>query len=262
MHPPDTLPPPPTDKPVLVKVQNLCKRYTPKGDWVLQDISFEVKEGETLAIIGPSGCGKSTLLKIMAGLEDATSGHAELLDPNFTLVFQYSALFDSLTVFENVGFALLEAPDYRYKKQKFKKLPLPEIKKRVAEKLKLLGLEGTEEQYPDELSGGMQKRVSFARAIMSDPKIIFYDEPTSGLDPLASEALEDYMVRLSKQLKVASVVVTHTFSTIFRTAHRVLLLHEGRVHWLGTPAELLTSKDPVVKRFADAGLMLENPAAG
>lgn len=242
----------------LIQVKDLKKRYSDSGPWVLNNISFDVYENEVLAIIGTSGCGKSTLLKCIAGLESPTEGQVILNDPNYTLVFQYSALFDSLSVFENVAFALLEPPDDA---SDFKRLPKAEIARQVEEKLKMVGLEGIEEKRPNELSGGMQKRVSFARAIMSNPRIILYDEPTSGLDPVAANTLEDYMNVLSRELKAASVVVTHTLSTICRTAHRVILLNEGVIHWSGTPQELLQTDDPIASRFAKAALDTTSAAA-
>jgi phospholipid/cholesterol/gamma-HCH transport system ATP-binding protein len=235
----------------LIEVRGLKKRYSPDGPWVLKGIDLTVYANEVVAIIGTSGCGKSTLLRVIAGLETPTEGDVTLHDPNFTLVFQYSALFDFLTVAENVGFALSEPPDTEAGRH-FKKQTPQHIASQVREKLKLVGLEGVEDRYPNELSGGMQKRVSFARAIMSSPRIILYDEPTSGLDPVASNTLEDYMNLLSRELKAASVVVTHTLSTICRTAQRVLLLHEGQLHWQGTPQELLTTTDPIASRFAKA----------
>jgi phospholipid/cholesterol/gamma-HCH transport system ATP-binding protein len=247
-----------TNQQPLIQVKNLKKKYAEDGPWVLNDITFDVYENEVLAIIGTSGCGKSTLLKCIAGLECPTEGQVVLNDPNYTLVFQYSALFDSLSVFENVAFALLEPPDDA---TAFKRLPKAEIAKQVEEKLKMVGLEGIEEKRPNELSGGMQKRVSFARAIMSNPRIILYDEPTSGLDPVAANTLEDYMNVLSRELKAASVVVTHTLSTICRTAHRVILLNEGVIHWSGTPQELLQTDDPIASRFAKAALDTTSAAA-
>lgn len=237
----------------LVEVKNVSKTYDGER-FILEDISFSVAANEVVAIIGPSGCGKSTLLKIMAGLEEPTEGEVHLGDPNFTLVFQYSALFDSMTVFENVAFSLLEPPDGAIYRKQFKKRPLAEIHALVSEKLKLVGLEGTEDQYPSQLSGGMQKRVSFARAVISNPKIIFYDEPTSGLDPLAANVLEDCINKLTQELKAASVVVTHTWSTISRTADRVILLDEGRIGWQGTPKELLETDHPVASKFAHAAV--------
>ncbi|MFM7390341.1 MAG: ABC transporter ATP-binding protein [Vampirovibrionales bacterium] len=244
--------PPVASSPPLIAVRNVTKRYTPQGPDVLKGISFDVSANEVLAIIGTSGCGKSTLLKVIAGLETPTTGEVELHDDHFTLVFQYSALFDSLTVFENVAFSLMEAPDDSTRP--FQALPQAQIEALVQEKLALLGLQGSEHKYPNELSGGMQKRVSFARAIMSNPRIVLYDEPTSGLDPVASNVLEDYINTLSQELKAASIVVTHTMSTICRTADRVIMLHEGHIHWQGTPQEMLVSQDPIVHRFTQAAL--------
>lgn len=254
----------PGETEVLIRVKNVRKSFG--GNEVLRDISFEVRAHETVGIIGISGCGKSTLLKIISGLETPDSGDVELSDPNFSLVFQYSALFDSLSVFENVAFSLLERPDSDYEKalkangKPRKKLNASEIKTVVAEKLKMVGLEGIESSYPNELSGGMQKRVSFARAIVSNPRIILYDEPTAGLDPIASTVIEDYIRKLRDELNAASVVVTHQFSTINRT-DRLILLHEGEIHWQGTPKELYNTNDPYARQFAHASLegpMTEN----
>ena len=124
----------------------------------------------------------------------------------------------------------------------------------VKEKLHLVGLDGTDDKLPNELSGGMKKRVSFARAIVSNPKIILYDEPTAGLDPIASTVIEDYILKLRNELGAASVVVTHQFSTIQRAADRVALLHDGRIQWLGTPYELMNSDNPYARQFATASL--------
>ncbi|MDX2085017.1 MAG: ATP-binding cassette domain-containing protein [Candidatus Melainabacteria bacterium] len=252
-----TLSPSSANTSTLIQVCGVSKSY---GDHaVLHQIDLTVQSGEVVAIIGTSGCGKSTLLKVIAGLEKPNDGEVILGDPNFTLVFQYSALFDSLTVFENVAFSLLESPDQLPPGEKHVVPSLRQMRRKVREKLRMVGLdESIEDQYPNELSGGMQKRVSFARAIMSEPKIILYDEPTSGLDPVASNVLEDYIVKLRDELNVASVVVTHTFSTIYRTANRVCLLHEGRVHWTGTPQELLKTTDPLARAFVQAALVQDD----
>jgi phospholipid/cholesterol/gamma-HCH transport system ATP-binding protein len=235
----------------LLDVQSVTKLYS--GKTVLKRISLSVKEGETVAIIGQSGCGKSTLLKLIAGLE--TPDHGEIIrhDDRLTLIFQYSALFDSLTVFENVAFPLMNPPDKNLKQH----TPPDDawLIAQVQEKLALLGLSGVECKYPSELSGGMQKRVSFARGIMTNPRIILYDEPTAGLDPIASKVLEEYIARLAQELQAASIVVTHTLSTIFRTAQRVIMLHQGNLHWEGTPWELLEAKDPFVHEFIQSGLI-------
>jgi phospholipid/cholesterol/gamma-HCH transport system ATP-binding protein len=235
---------PETAKP-LVQVVNVSKQFA--GHTVLTGISLEVKAGETVAIIGPSGCGKSTLLKLISGLETPDSGTVRLNDPNYTLVFQYSALFDSLTVFENVAFALREAPDFD---RQFKRLPPDVIRQKVSETLGFVGLEGIEDQYPHELSGGMQKRVSFARAIIGNPRIVLYDEPTAGLDPLASTLIEDNIIKVKRQLGAASVVVTHQLSTIVRTADRVYMLHEGNMAWQGDIEAFLHAEDPMLKAFS------------
>jgi phospholipid/cholesterol/gamma-HCH transport system ATP-binding protein len=247
------------DETLLIRVRDVYKSFDEVP--VIQGVSFDVHEGEVLGIIGASGCGKSTLLRLISGLEPVDSGEIDLRNPNYTMVFQYSALFDSLTVYENVAFCLLEPPDNpmpsvdangnRVPRKQYTDDEIAEI---VANKLELLGLEGTENKYPNELSGGMQKRVSFARAIVTNPRIILYDEPTAGLDPIASTVLEDYIVTLRDQLNAASIVVTHQYSTIHRTADRVCLLNSsGKVHWQGTPAELLSCEDPFVRHFAHAG---------
>ncbi len=241
----------------LIRVTDVHKSF---GDHeVLKGISFEVKAHETLGIIGISGCGKSTLLKIISGLETPDSGEVHLADPNYSLVFQYSALFDSLSVFENVAFSLLEKPDAEYeealaqRRRQHRQYSMREIREIAIEKLRMVGLEGIEDQYPNELSGGMKKRVSFARAIVSNPRIILYDEPTAGLDPIASTVIEDYIMKLRDELNAASVVVTHQFSTINHT-DRVILLHDGEVKWEGTPQELHQTDDPYARQFADASL--------
>lgn len=242
-------------QPLLIEVKDIKKSF--QGRPVLQGISLDVRQGEVLAIIGTSGCGKSTLLKIISQLIEADEGDVTLHDDNYSLVFQYSALFDSLNIFENVGFALLEESDQPVKGWKQQK---PEqIVKLVSEKLQMVGLEGIERKYPNELSGGMKKRVSFARAIVGNPRIILYDEPTAGLDPIASTMIEDYILKLRDELGAASIVVTHQFSTIQRTADRVCLLHEGKICWEGTPEELMRSNNPYAQQFATASL--EGPMA-
>lgn len=242
---------------VMIRVSNVGKSFG--ENHILKNISFDVSAHETVGIIGVSGCGKSTLLRIISGLESADTGEVHLANPNYSLVFQYSALFDSLTVMENVAFSLMERPDAEYEKalqesrQRRKRYSVRQIRKIAEEKLRMVGLEGIEDQYPNELSGGMQKRVSFARAIVSNPRIILYDEPTAGLDPIASTVIEDYIRKLRDELNAASVVVTHQFSTINRT-DRVILLHEGEIKWQGTPKELYSSDNPYAQQFSHASL--------
>lgn len=226
---------------MLVKLENIYKTFT--GKKVLDNINFSVNEGEILAIVGFSGVGKSTVLKIISGLLEPDSGNVRVCDDEIGMAFQYSALFDSLTVFENVAFPLMERKDLK------KKYNDDDIKKIVEEKLEMVGLSGIENKYPSELSGGMQKRVGFARAIVTDPKIILYDEPTSGLDPVSSRVIEDYIAELSKELCAASIIVTHQISTIAHTSDRVIMLYDGKIVWTGTPTELITSIDPYAYQF-------------
>ena len=164
------------------------------------------------------------------------------------MVFQYSALFDSLNVYDNIAFALHERKELR------KKYTEKEIRKIVAEKLELVGLKGIENKYPSELSGGMQKRVSFARAIVTEPQTILYDEPTAGLDPISSTLIEDYIVRLKEETNSASIVVTHQMSTVTRTANHVIMLYDGKIVFEGTPDDMLRQDNEYTKQFVTASL--------
>mgnify|MGYP001810449760 CR=1 FL=1 len=228
----------------MIELKNIDKIFDDRK--VLDNVSFSVNAGEILAIVGFSGSGKSTILKIICDLIKPDNGEVILGDDNAAMVFQYSALFDSLNIFENIAFALKERKEY---KKLYTEKQLREI---VKEKLALVGLEGIEEKFPSELSGGMQKRVSFARAIVTNPKIILYDEPTSGLDPISSTIIEDYIVDLKKQLNASSIVVTHQMSTITRTADKILMLYKGQMVWSGTPEEMLHCNDTYTKQFVQA----------
>ena len=223
-----------------IKVKNLTKSFD--GKKVLDNISFEVKDGETLAIVGFSGSGKSTVLKLICGLIEKDSGDIITSSGDVAMVFQYSALFDSLNVADNISFALRERRDLR---NKYNEKQLKEI---VSDKLALVGLKGIETKFPSELSGGMQKRVSFARAIVTEPKTILYDEPTAGLDPISSTLIEDYIVRLQQETNAASIVVTHQMSTITRTANRLIMLYGGKIVYEGTPDEI-QNNDRVIKAY-------------
>ena len=231
---------------------------------VLHDVNLRLDPGERLVVVGPSGAGKSTILRLMAGLLLPSSGDLRIhgipqtylrLDqrhaPDVRLVFQNPALLASLTVRQNVGFLL----------DRFSRLSEVEIRQRVGAALDAVGLAGTEDLYPGELSGGMQKRVSFARAVIEDPSqppgqvpLLLFDEPTAGLDPVACTRIEDLIVTTSELARAASVVVSHVMSTILRTADRVVLLYDGLFRWQGTVAEFQTSTNPYVLQFRTASL--------
>ena len=236
----------------MIKLENLCKSYNDKV--VLNNINLEIADGETLAIIGGSGSGKSTLLRLMIGLIKPTSGHIWLegkdlavmnekeLDEirlHMGMVFQYSALFDSMTVGDNVAFGLREHTDYSEKK----------ISAIVKEKLEVVGLPGTEAMMPDELSGGMKKRVSLARAIAFGPEIIFYDEPSSGLDPIMTDKIDDLIISTQKRLGVTSVVVTHDMASAVKTADRIAMVHEGELIAVDTVDNFRRINEPRVRAF-------------
>lgn len=219
----------------MIKVKKLHKSFG--SSKILDGVDLEVKKGEVLALIGFSGCGKSTLLKIIAGLIEADAGEIELGSNKLGMAFQYSALFDSMTIADNVSFPL------RVGVKKEEMLPEGEINKLVSKKLSLVGLPDIEEQFPSELSGGMKKRVSFARAIVNDPEVILYDEPTAGLDPVASTIIEDLIVNLQKATNAASIVVTHQASTILRACNKAAMLYDGKIVWQGRPTELFDDKN-------------------
>jgi len=229
-----------------IKVENLTKEFD--GRKVLNNISFEVKEGEILSIVGFSGSGKSTILKIISGLLEKDSGEITADGGDIAMVFQYSALFDSLNVFDNITFALQERKEFRHKYTN------EQLKEIAAKSLAAVGLSGIENKYPYELSGGMQKRVSLARAIVTKPAFILYDEPTAGLDPVASTVIEDYILRLRDETKAASIVVTHQISTITRCSDRVIMLYDGNIVFRGTPAELMKGETPYTKQFTTASI--------
>ncbi len=229
-----------------ISVKNLTKAFGEKT--VIDDVSFEVADGEILAIVGFSGSGKSTILKLISGLVEKDSGEILTGNGEIAFVFQYSALFDSLTVYDNIAFALHERKELRNKYTE------KEIREIVHEKLSMVGLKGIGKLYPSELSGGMQKRVSFARAIVTEPEVILYDEPTAGLDPIASTLIEDYILRLRKETGATSIVVTHQMSTIQRTADKVIMLYNGKIVFTGTPDELINSGNEYTKQFVNASL--------
>ena len=227
-----------------IRVENLTKEFD--GRKVLDNISFTVEQGEVLSIVGFSGSGKSTILKLLCGLLTPDSGAINIADGDIAMVFQYSALFDSLNVFDNISFALQERKEFRNKYTK------EELKELVKKSLNTVGLADIEDKFPHELSGGMQKRVSLARAIITKPQFILYDEPTAGLDPVASTVIEDYILRLREETKATSIVVTHQMSTITRCSDKVIMLYDGQIVFRGTPQDLLKQDNPYTKQFVSA----------
>ncbi|MCX5726730.1 MAG: ABC transporter ATP-binding protein [Candidatus Saganbacteria bacterium] len=240
----------------MIEIVGLTKDFG--SNRVLNNINLAVKRGQSLAVIGPSGCGKSTLLKLIIGLFPPTSGkifvagreitglgteEAGKIRKHMGMIFQSGALFDSLSVAENVAFGLREHT----------RLSDREIAKIVSERLNMVGLSGTENLMPIELSGGMQKRVSLARALATDPEIIFYDEPTTGLDPITANSIEDIILSLHKKLKVTSIVVTHMLSTVYKISDRITMLHEGNIIEAGSPEETKRSQNPVIRKFITGG---------
>ena len=228
-------------------VKNLSKSYNSRK--VLNNISFEVQDGQTLGVVGFSGSGKSTLLKIISGILYKDSGEIVIPDDSeIAMTFQYSALFDFLNVHDNIAFPLTERKEFRGKYTN------EQISQIVKEKLKLVGLSGIEDKYPSELSGGMQKRVGFARAIVTNPNIILYDEPTAGLDPVTSTMIEDYIVNLKNELNAACVVVTHQLSTIKRAVDYVIMLYQGDIVFKGSVNELLCGTNEYARQFVSASI--------
>lgn len=205
---------------------------------ILNNISFEVKKGETVLLVGSSGAGKSTILRLILGLLKPTSGRITVMGENialmsenelnkirkrFSLVFQNGALFDSLTLEENVGFFLRENSD----------LPDVELKNRVMEITKFLGLENFMHYYPSQISGGMRKRVSIARAIVTNPEALLYDEPTAGLDPFAAKKVVDLIIKLQNKFSVTSLIVTHEIHHFVNVVDRLIMLKNGSISYDG-----------------------------
>lgn len=234
---------------------------------VLDSVDLDVRRGERIAVVGPSGVGKSSLLRLLAGLVLPTAGMFELNgqrqrylreDQNkpedVRLVFQSPALLASLSVEENVGFMLHRSTS----------LPPAEIRRRVSQVLEKVGLKGTETLMPAQLSGGMQKRVSFARAIVECPTvdsttapILLFDEPTAGLDPVACTRIENLIVKTTSLVVGTSLVVSHVMSTVLRTAHQVVMLYDGCFQWQGTVDAFMVTDNPYVVQFR--GGSLEGP---
>jgi len=238
----------------MIEARQLKKSFGPQR--VLDGVDLRVEKGESVVIIGRSGGGKSILLKHLIGLLRPDEGDViidgesiagmnerQLLKVRrkFGMLFQGAALFDSLTVAENVAFVF----------QREGKLTEPEISKKVDQALDMVDLGGTQDKKPAELSGGMRKRVGLARAIVYEPEIVLFDEPTTGLDPIVADSIDQLIVRVREQLEVTTVAVTHDMRSARRIGQRILMLYHGRIHFTGTPDEVFRSKDPLVYRFVN-----------
>jgi phospholipid/cholesterol/gamma-HCH transport system ATP-binding protein len=238
----------------MIEIRNLQKSFGSQP--VLRGISLTIGDGETVAVIGQSGCGKSVLLKHIIGLMKPDAGEVLVDDVNMSrakqrdienvrrnlgFLFQGAALFDSMTVERNVTLGLREHGMQDNEK----------LRNIATEKLTLVGLKNIEDTMPSDLSGGMKKRVALARALATEPKYMFYDEPTTGLDPVTSDQIDALIEDLTSKLKVTSLIVTHDMFTVERIAKRVIFLHQGRVHFDGTPAELNRSTDPTSREFLE-----------
>jgi phospholipid/cholesterol/gamma-HCH transport system ATP-binding protein len=236
----------------VISLEGLAKSFGPKR--VLDGVTLEVPDGQNTVIIGYSGVGKSVTLKCIVGLIEPDAGQVVVdgdvvqdlnreelaeLRGRIGYVFQFAALFDSMTVAENIALGLAK-----------RGLDRGTIVERTTESLEVVELAGTEDKYPAELSGGMRKRVGIARAIALKPRYILYDEPTSGLDPVTSAVMDQLMVR-TRDLGVTGLVVTHDMRSAFCVGDRIAMLHDGRIRQVGTKAELQATADPVVRQFIE-----------
>jgi phospholipid/cholesterol/gamma-HCH transport system ATP-binding protein len=236
----------------LIELHNLQKQFGRQR--VLRGVSLNIERGECLVIIGASGSGKSVMLKHIVGLLKPDAGkvffNGQRIDDlperrlmeirqHFGFLFQMSALFDSMNVHDNVAFPLVEHT----------KKSADEIEQLVQRYLTLVGLPDVGKKMPAELSGGQRKRVALARAIALGPEVVLYDEPTTGLDPIRSDVINELIIRLQRELNITSVVVTHDMASAFKVATRVVMLHEGKLIFEGTPEEIQKSDNEIVRRF-------------
>ncbi|MBZ4414406.1 ABC transporter ATP-binding protein [Myxococcus sp. MISCRS1] len=255
----------PTPGEQLIHFQHLQKSFGAKR--VYDDLELDVRAGETLVVLGGSGTGKSVLLKCLIGLQRPDAGRILFQGRDVTgfsegqfipvrrhvaMVFQGAALFDSLSVGENVAYPLREHyPD----------MPLSEVRDRVAEKLELVNLPGTERLMPADLSGGMKKRVGLARAIATNPEVILWDEPTTGLDPVTTQSINAMINSMKTKLGSTSIVVTHDLVSAFAVGDRMAMLANRRIVQVGTPGEFRRSTVPEVRAFLDARRVELEPEA-
>lgn len=238
----------------MIEVCDLRKSFGTQT--VLDGVSLRIEKGESVVILGASGCGKSVLLKHIVGLTRPDSGEVRIngqpieemgerelirVRCRFGMLFQSAALFDSMTVEENVAFVL----------RREGRLGAADVARKVEEALEMVELSGTQHKKPAELSGGMRKRVGLARAIVYQPEILVYDEPTTGLDPIVSDSIDRLIIRVVEKLKVTSIVVTHDMRSARRVGKRIIMLHRGKVHVSASPEDIFRSADPVVHRFVN-----------
>ena len=236
----------------MIRIVGLHKSFGDKP--VLRGVDLEIARGEIMVVIGQSGSGKSVLLKHLIGLLAPDRGEIYIdgrevtglprqarleVARRFGYLFQGAALFDSLTVAENVAFGL----------ERYTTLGRDEIRSRVTDSLERVGLRGVGDLMPQELSGGMKKRVGLARAIAYAPEIILYDEPSTGIDPIRADSINDLILQLKREMGVTSVVITHDMVSTFKLADRIAMLYEGRIVAVGSPAEIKASPNPVVQQF-------------
>jgi len=237
----------------MIEIKNLNKSFN-NNQVLFRNLNLTVQDGDKIAIIGPSGCGKSTILRYLLGTKAPDSGELliagqnigqinkkELLKLrlNIGMLFQSAALFDSLNIEENIAFPLIE--NYG--------LTLNASRNKVNYVLELVGLEGVNKKMPYQLSGGQQKRVGLARAIITEPKYIFYDEPTTGLDPVMSTTIENVIVRLNQVMKITSIVVSHQKSTILRTTNKIYMVHNNALLDFETPDTIEISENDIIRNF-------------
>mgnify|MGYP000824311501 CR=1 FL=1 len=236
-----------------IEIRNLSKAFGKKV--VLDGIDLDVKRGESLVVIGGSGTGKSVLIKCIQGLLNADSGsikvdeeevvgaprkQVEAMHTKMGMLFQGGALFDSLTVWENVAFDLIQNRGFSKKEAKIVAIKV----------LRQVGLtEDIADLYPSELSGGMQKRVGLARAVITRPEIIFFDEPTTGLDPIMADVINDLIIESAKDLGATTLTITHDMASARKIADKIAMLYEGKIIWYGTVKELDKTTNPYVRQF-------------
>ncbi len=245
---------------IAIELKNIHKAFRNGRDEILRGINIQFPTGKLTYILGPSGTGKSVTLKHVLGLLTPDEGEVHVLGQDlsklsnheliqfrekFGMVFQNSALFDDMTVFENVAFPLREHT----------KMTEAEITSEVEKTLRLLGMEGPYDKLPNEISGGMRKRVGIARAIVRKPEILLYDEPTTGLDPYTRITVDDLIEKIKEEFKLTSVVISHDIPSALRLADQIIFLDQGKVLFAGLPEDFAKATSPMIRKFLDADVL-------